>query len=42
KVAASTGAKVVDVAQFPGALPGTDSYVALIDALVSRIAAAMK
>jgi zinc/manganese transport system substrate-binding protein len=42
KVAASTGAKVVDVAQFPGALPNTDTYVKLIDALVSRIAAAMK
>src|SRR5947208_12185642 len=34
KVAASTGAKVVDVAQFPGALPATDTYVALIDPLV--------
>jgi zinc/manganese transport system substrate-binding protein len=42
KVAASTGAKVVDVAQFPGALPNTDTYVSLIDALVSRIAAALK
>lgn len=42
KVAASTGAKVVDFAQFPGALPNTGSYVALIDALVSRIAAALK
>ena len=42
KVAASTGAKVVDVAQFPGALPGTDTYAELIDALVSRIAAALK
>ena len=42
KVASETGAKVVDVAQFPGALPNTDSYVALIDALVSRVAAAMK
>lgn len=41
KVAASTGAKVVDFAQYPGALPGTDSYVALIDALVSRLAAAL-
>lgn len=41
KVASSTGAKVADFAQFPGALPGTDSYVALIDALVSRIAAAL-
>ena len=41
KVAASTGAKVVDFAQFPGALPNTESYVALIDALVSRLAAAL-
>ena len=42
KVAGSTGAKVVDFAQFPGALPGTDSYVALIDALVAHLAAAAK
>jgi zinc/manganese transport system substrate-binding protein len=42
KVAASTGAKVVDVAQFPGALPNTDTYVQLIDTLVSRVAAALK
>ena len=42
KVASSTGAKVVDFAQYPGALPNTDSYVKLIDALVSRLAAAMK
>jgi ABC-type Zn uptake system ZnuABC Zn-binding protein ZnuA len=41
KIAASTGAKVVDVAQFPGALPNTGTYVALIDALVSRITAAL-
>jgi ABC-type Zn uptake system ZnuABC Zn-binding protein ZnuA len=41
KVASSTGAKVVDVAQFPGALPNTDTYVALIDALISRTAAAL-
>ena len=34
KVAASTGAKVVDFAQFPGALPNTDTYVELIDTLV--------
>src|SRR5438093_345657 len=33
KVAASTGAKVVDVAHYPGALPTTESYIALIDAL---------
>ena len=42
KVASSTGAKVVDFAQYPGALPNTDSYVKLIDALVSRLAAALK
>ena len=42
KVASSTGAKVVDFAQYPGALPGTDSYVKLIDTLVSRLAAEMK
>ena len=41
KVAASTGAKVVDFAQYPGALPNTDSYVALIDALVTRLASAL-
>src|SRR5471032_1898588 len=42
KVASSTGAKVADFAQYPGALPDTDSYVKLIDTLVSRLAAAMK
>jgi len=42
KVASSTGAKVADFAQYPGAFPGTDSYVKLIDTLVSRLAAAMK
>jgi zinc/manganese transport system substrate-binding protein len=42
KVAGSTGAKVVDFAQYPGALPNTDSYVNLIDALVSRLTAASK
>ena len=42
KVAQSTGAKVVDFAQFPGALPGTDSYVKLIDTLVNNLAAALK
>jgi zinc/manganese transport system substrate-binding protein len=41
KVAASTGAKVVDFAQYPGALPNTDTYVALIDALISRLTAAL-
>jgi zinc/manganese transport system substrate-binding protein len=42
RVASATGAKVVDFAQFPGALPNTDSYIKLIDALVSRLAAALK
>jgi len=42
KVAESTGAKVVDFAQFPGALPNTDTYVKLIDVLVNNLAAALK
>ena len=42
KVASSTGAKVVDFAQYPGALPNTDSYVKLIDVLVNRLAVALK
>jgi zinc/manganese transport system substrate-binding protein len=42
KVASATGAKVVEVSQFPAGLPGTDSYVKLIDTLVSRMAAALK
>ena len=42
KVANATGAKVVDFAQFPGGMAGTDSYVKLMDTLVSRLAAALK
>jgi zinc/manganese transport system substrate-binding protein len=42
KVASSTGAKVVEFAQYPGALPNTDSYVKLIDKLVANLAAALK
>jgi ABC-type Zn uptake system ZnuABC Zn-binding protein ZnuA len=42
KVAQSTGAKVVDFAQFPGALPDTGTYVKLIDTLVNRLAAALQ
>jgi zinc/manganese transport system substrate-binding protein len=42
KVASATGAKVVDFAQFPGGLPGTDNYVRLIDKLVSSLAVALK
>ena len=41
KVATSTGAKIVDAAQFPGALPNTETYVALMDVVVSRMAAAL-
>src|ERR1041385_1510931 len=42
KAADATGAKVVDFAQYPGGLPDTSSYIKLIDALVSRLAAALK
>jgi len=42
KVAESTGAKVVDFAQFPGALPDTDTYVKMIDVLVNNLAGALK
>src|ERR1051325_4350030 len=42
KVAESTGTKVVEFAQFPGGIPGTDTYAKLIDALISRLAAALK
>ena len=42
KVASSTGAKVVDFSQFPGGLPGTDTYVKLIDKLVSNLTSALK
>ena len=41
KVSSATGAHVVEFAQYPGALPNTDSYVALIDVLVSHLAAAL-
>ena len=42
RAASATAAKVVDFAQYPGALPNTDTYIKLIDALVSRLAAALK
>src|SRR5437773_2161309 len=42
RVAGATGAKVVDFAQFPGGLPGTNSYVGLIDKLISNLTVAMK
>ena len=42
-VAEKTGAKVVDVSQFPGGIKGTDAgYIALMDKLVNFIAEAMK
>ena len=40
-VASRTDAAVVDVCQFPGGLPGTDSYLSLIDVDVKRIAQAL-
>jgi zinc/manganese transport system substrate-binding protein len=42
KVASATGAKVVGFSQFPGGIPGTDTYAKLIDSLVSRLAAGLK
>lgn len=42
KVATSTGAHVVDTAQYPGALPNTGTYIQLIDVLISRITTALK
>lgn len=42
KVASATGAKIVEFAQYPGALPNTDSYVKLIDKLVANLSAALK
>jgi ABC-type Zn uptake system ZnuABC Zn-binding protein ZnuA len=42
RAASATGAKVVDFAQYPGALPGTDSYITLMDVLVARLSAALK
>jgi zinc/manganese transport system substrate-binding protein len=42
RVASATGAKVVDFAQYPGALPGTETYVKLMDVLIARLSAAMK
>lgn len=40
-VATRTNAVVVDVCQFPGGLPGTDTYISLIDVVVKRIAEAL-
>jgi zinc/manganese transport system substrate-binding protein len=42
RVASATGAKVINFAQFPGGLGGTDTYVKLIDKLVSNLLSALK
>jgi zinc/manganese transport system substrate-binding protein len=42
RAASATGAKVVDFAQYPGALPDTDTYVKLMDVLIARLSAALK
>jgi zinc/manganese transport system substrate-binding protein len=40
-VAGHSGAKVVEVCQFPGGLPGTPTYIDLMDTNVKRIAQAL-
>jgi len=40
-VVAKTGGVLVEVAQFPGALPGTPTYLDLIDTVVKRVAEAL-
>jgi zinc/manganese transport system substrate-binding protein len=40
-VAAKTNAILVQVAQFPGALPGTSTYIELIDTVVTHVAQAL-
>lgn len=42
KIARSADATVIDVAEFPEGIPGTDSYVSLINQLVKRTADALK
>ena len=42
KIARSADATVIDVAEFPGGIPGTDSYVNLVNQLVKRMADAAK
>lgn len=41
-VARSSAATVVEVSQFPGGMPGTDSYTSLINQLVKQLADTMK
>lgn len=42
KIARSADATVIDVAEFPGGIPGTDGYVSLVNQLVKRVADALK
>jgi ABC-type Zn uptake system ZnuABC Zn-binding protein ZnuA len=40
-VARATGAKVVELAQFPGGIAGTDNYPSLVNQLVKQLASAL-
>lgn len=42
KIARSADAMVIDVAEFPGGIPGTDSYINLVNQVVKRVADAVK
>lgn len=42
KIARSADATVIDVAEFPGGIPGTDSYATLVNQVVKRVADAVK
>jgi zinc/manganese transport system substrate-binding protein len=42
KIARSADATVIDVAEFPGGIPGADSYVNLVNQIVKRVADAVK
>ena len=42
KIARSADATVIDVAEFPGGIPGTDSYINLVNQVVKRVADAVK
>ncbi|HXM74555.1 MAG TPA: metal ABC transporter substrate-binding protein [Chthoniobacterales bacterium] len=42
RVASATGAKVINFAQFPGGLGGTDTYAKLIDRLVTNLLSVLK
>ena len=42
KVATPTGAHIVDSAQYPEALPGSTTYIQLIDTLVARLTSALQ